>query len=270
MSRSFTASAAAAALALAPLLASARAQVTVLTPSVVERTAAHGERYESSIVVHNSTAVPQLVTARVVDYSFQADGTSRYDEPGSRPRSNAAWLTLVPRTVEVAPNQSVNLTYSVQVPAGAALAGSYSSMVLVTGQPRHQVDAAIGHGRANAGIRSDLSYGIQVVTHLDGAALTRFGMDQIAASSVGDSLRTLALTVRNTGDRAQRPLVSLELYAEDGRLIATQKTQRGLIYPGSSVRQSFALRSVPKGSYRALLQVDTGDDVFALPTAVRF
>jgi hypothetical protein len=76
--------------------------------------------------------------------------------------------------------------------------------------------------------------------------------------------------VRNTGERAQRPLVSLELYTEDGRLIATRKTQRGLIYPGSSVRQNFALASIPRGTYRALLQVDTGDDLFALPAAVRF
>lgn len=261
------------AIVLAPAFAPmtpANAQVTVLTPSVVERTAAHGARYESSIIVRNSTPVTQVVTARVVDYSFQADGTSRYDEPGSQPRSNAAWLTLAPRTVEVPPNQTVNLTYSVQVPAAATLAGSYSSMVLVMGKPRQQASLAVGHGRANAGIRSDLSYGIQVVTHLDGPAQARFGMDQIAASNVSDSVQALAFTVRNTGERAQRPVVSLELYAEDGRLIATQRSQRGLIYPGSSVRQSFALRPVPKGTYRALLQVDTGDDVFALPTAVRF
>jgi hypothetical protein len=256
--------------ALVPALAPAAAQVTVLTPSVMERTAARGARYESSIIVRNSTPVVQVVTARVADYSFQADGTSRYDEPGTHPRSNAAWLTLAPRTIEVPPNQTVSLAFSVQVPQGAELAGSYSSMVLVMGKPRQQASLAVGHGRANAGIRSDLSYGIQVVTHLDGPAQARFGMDQIVASNAGDSDRALAFTVRNTGERAQRPVVSLELYTEDGRLVTTQRSQRGLIYPGSSVRQTFALRAVPKGSYRALLQVDTGDDVFALPTAVRF
>src|SRR6478672_6787938 len=154
MSTSFRASVAAATLVLASLPSTANAQVTVLTPSVVERTANHGERYESSIVIHNSTAVPQVVTARIVDYSFQADGTSRYDEPGSHARSNAPWLTLGARTMDVPPHQTVNLTYSVQVPNVAALAGSYSSMVLVTGQPKRQADLAIGHGRTNAGIRS--------------------------------------------------------------------------------------------------------------------
>jgi len=270
MCNPFSARAAVLALVLAPVLAPMNAQVTVLTPTVVEQTATHGERYESSIVVRNSTTTTQVVTARIVDYSFQADGTSRYDEPGSQARSNAAWLTLAARTIDVPPNQTVNLSYTVQVPTASAVTGSYSSMVLITGQPKHQVDAAIGHGRANAGIRSDLSYGIQVVTHLDGPAVARFGMDQLVASSSGDSSQALAITVRNTGDRAQRPIVSLELYTEDGRLVASRKSQRGLIYPGSSVRQTFELSPVPKGAYRALLQVDTGDDVFALPAAVRF
>jgi len=270
MPRLITVRVAAALLLLAPLVVPARAQVTVLTPTVMERTAARGSRYESSIVVRNLSASTQLVTARVVDYSFQADGTSRYDEPGSQPRSNAAWLTLAPRTVEVPANQTVSLTYSVQVPSSTALAGSYSSMVLVTAQPRQKVTAAVGHGRANAGITSDLSYGIQVVTHLDGPAAVRFGLEQLVVSSLGDSTQSISVTVKNNGERAQRPLVSLELYADDGRLIATRKTQRGLIYPGSSVRQTFALSSVPKGAYRALLQVDTGDDLFALPAAVRF
>jgi hypothetical protein len=261
---------AAAVLLLAPMLAPARAQVTVLTPTVMERAAARGSRYESSIVVRNLTASTQLVTARVVDYSFQADGTSRYDDPGTQPRSNAAWLTLAPRTLEVPAKQTVTLNYSVQVPQDAALAGSYSSMVLVTAQPRQPVVAAAAQGRANAGITSDLSYGIQVVTHLDGPAAVRFGLEQLVASSRGDSAQVLAVTVRNSGERAQRPIVSLELYTEDGRLITTRKTQRGLIYPGSSVRQTFALSPVPRGAYRALLQVDTGDDLFALPAAVRF
>ena len=259
-----------AALVFVPALAPANAQITVLTPSVMERTAARGGRYDGSIVVRNVTASAQLVTARVVDYSFQADGTSRYDAPGSQLHSNAGWLTLTPRVVEVPPNQTVTLGYSVQVPRGDSLAGSYSSMVLVTARPRQGDGAQLGHGRATAGIHSDLSYGIQIATHVEGPAMVRFGLDQIVTAPLGRSSQTLAVTVRNSGARASRPLVSLELYTEDGRLVATRKTQRGLIYPGSSVRQTFALESVPKGTYRALLQVDTGDDLFALPAAVRF
>ena len=257
-------------LLLAPIVAPARAQVTVLTPTVMEQTVARGSRYEGRIVVRNVTTTPQLVTTRVVDYSFQADGTSRYDEAGSQPRSNARWLILTPKTVEIPPNQTVSLTFSVRVPSAMSLAGSYSSMVLVAAQPRRQLTATAAHGRASAGIRSDLSYGIQIVTHLDGPAAARFGLEQLVASTLNDTVQALAVTVRNTGERAQRPLVSVELYSEDGRLIATRKMQRGLIYPGSSVRQTFALSQVPKGSYRALLQVDTGDDLFALPAAVRF
>jgi hypothetical protein len=96
-------------------------------------------------------------------------------------------------------------------------------------------------------------------------------MTELALSTSASHDRVLSLVVGNTGERALRPLVSLELYAGNGRVVATRKTQRGLIYPGSSVRQEFVLTGVPAGAYRALIQVDAGeDDVFALQSDVKF
>jgi hypothetical protein len=246
------------------------AQIMVSSPSVVEQTTHPGGRYTGTIIVQNTSAVAQRITARVVDYSFEADGTSRYDDPGSQPRSSARWIALSPRTTEIPPRKSVALAYTIQVPAIDTLTGSYSSMVLVT-SPLQNGDVMRPHGgRANAGIKSDMSYGIQLATHLGGAAPSRFAMGQLMTGAGTGRGRNLALTVRNTGARAQRPIVSIELYTEDGRLVASQKAQRGLIYPGSSVRQTFTLPSVPRGSYRALLQTDTGEDIFAMQARVSF
>jgi len=244
------------------------AQIMVSSPSVVEQTARPGGQYTGTIVVQNMSGVTQRITARVVDYSFDADGTSRYDDPGSHPRSSARWIALSPRATEIPPKKSVALAYTVRVPAIDTLAGSYSSMVLVT-TPLQQGDVLQPHGgRANAGIKSDMSYGIQLATHLGGDAPSRFAMGQLTTATRADRSRELAVTVRNTGARAQRPIVSIELYTESGRLVASQKAQRGLIYPGSSVRQIFRLPSVPRGSYRALLQTDTGEDIFAMQARV--
>lgn len=258
------------ALALFAYGAPVGAQIMVSSPSVVEQTTRPGGEYTGTIVVQNISTVAQQITARVVDYSFDADGTSRYDDPGSQPRSSARWIALSPRTTEIPPKKSVALTFTVRVPAIDTLAGSYSSMVLVT-TPLQQGDVVRPRGgRANAGIKSDMSYGIQLATHLGGVAPSRFAMGHLTAVTGADRSRDIAVTVRNTGDRAQRPIVSVELYTEDGRLVASQKAQRGLIYPGSSVRQTFRLASVPRGSYRALLQTDTGEDIFAMQARVAF
>jgi hypothetical protein len=258
----------AAALALLAALApDSTAQILVTSPTVMEHTAHAGERYTGTIDVLNTTSTSQTVTVQVVDYSFQADGTNRYDEPGSQPRSNARWLTLGTRSLEIPAQQRTSLDYAVQVPAGDGLRGSYASLVLVSSSPRAARPTTI-HGRASAGVSTKLSFGVQVVTQLAGNAETRLGLEQLATTA---QERTIALTVRNTGERAQRPLLSLELYREDGQLVTTRTAQRGLIYPGSSVRQVFTLAGVPAGKYRALIQAVAGeDDVFALQSDVRF
>lgn len=251
--------------------AHASAQILVTSPSVQERVARPGEEYAGTIDVRNTSTTAQKVSIRVVDYSFQADGTNRYDSAGTRPRSNAPWLTLTARTLEIPPQQQTTLGYVVRVPRSDSLHGSYASMVLVTGIPRDEPTVSGTRGRANAGLHSRLSFGVQLATHLSGSAATQFAMEQLAISAPSSPERTLSVTVRNTGERAQRPMMSLELYRADGQLVASRKSQRGLIYPGSSVRQEFVLTGIPAGTYRALIQADAGeDDLFALQSDVRF
>jgi hypothetical protein len=256
---------------LAIVNASASAQIFVTSPSLQERIAHAGEEYAGTIDVRNTSATAQKVSVRVVDYSFQADGSNRYDDAGTRPRSNATWLTLSARTLEVPPLQQATLAYVVRVPHADSLRGSYSSMVLVTGISRDEPIAGGNRGRANAGLHSRLSFGVQLATHLSGPAVSQFAMENVVLSAPASHERTLSLTLRNTGERAQRPMMSLELYRADGQLVASQKSQRGLIYPGSSVRQQFVLTGIPSGTYRALIQADAGgDDLYALQSDVRF
>jgi hypothetical protein len=258
-------------LSLPGAIASARAQIIVTSPSVLEHTARPGEQYSGTVDVRNTSTEAQKVNVRVVDYAFQADGTNSYDAPGSQPRSNAAWLTTSTRTLEIPPRQQATLGYIVRVPASDTLRGSYSCMVMVSAAPHDDVSGDAAHGKSGPGLHSRLSFGVQLATHLAGPATTRFNMEHLAIATTASHDRTISLTVRNTGERAQRPIMSLELYREDGQLVASRKAQRGLIYPGSSVRQEFVLTGIPAGKYRALIQADAGeDDVFALQSDVRF
>jgi hypothetical protein len=250
----------------------AHAQILVSSANVMEHAARPGERYDSAIEIRNTSSTLQTVSIRVADYSFQADGTTRYDEPGTRPRSSARWLTLSTRSLEIPPLQVASVRYTIQVPADDALRGSYASLVLVAPSTVDEGPAAASRGaRTGAGLRTRLSFGVQIATHIAGPASSRFGLEQLATRTSSSGEREIALTVRNAGERAQRPVVSLDLYRDDGQLVATRRSQRGLIYPGSSVRQTFTVVGVPSGTYRALIQVDTGEeDVFAVQPTVRF
>ena len=62
------------------------------------------------------------------------------------------------------------------------------------------------------------------------------------------------------GTRASRPAVRVEIYQPDGRLAHSATAQRGLLYPGSSIRQIFKLPPLSTGDYVALLMADVGSD----------
>ena len=81
------------ALSLTAIPLAARAQISVLTSTVEEKEATKGETYSGRIVISNPTTSPQAVRIYQTDYSFKADGTSEFGDPGSMPRSNAKWVT---------------------------------------------------------------------------------------------------------------------------------------------------------------------------------
>jgi hypothetical protein len=70
----------------------------------------------------------------------------------------------------------------------------------------------------------------------------------------------LDMVVENAGERAYRPLLWVELYDAAGTLRARTEQQRGLLYPGCSLRQRFTFAKLPAGEYKAVIFADTGDE----------
>ena len=70
----------------------------------------------------------------------------------------------------------------------------------------------------------------------------------------------LDIDVISSGERATRPTLSVEIYDAQGGLRGKAKQERGLLYPGTSLRQHFEFGSLPPGTYKALVFADTGDD----------
>jgi hypothetical protein len=243
-----------AAAALCPVVA--RAQIAVLSSTVEEHEAMKGETYSGRIVIANSTNVPQPVRLYQTDYTFDAVGGNVFADPGTTARSNANWVKPQSQNVVVPPRSELTVPYSVKVPAQDSLRGTYWSMIMVAGA--ETAPTAAGKG-SSVGIGSVVRYGIQVATHIGstGRRAVRFSNPAASRSAKGAALD---IDVTSSGDRATRPKLSVELYDAQGVLRGKDKQDRGLLYPGTSLRQHFSFGSLPPGTYKALVFADTGED----------
>lgn len=247
---------AAASFALLAVPIAARGQIAVLSSTVEEHEAARGETYSGRIVIANSTGVPQSVRIYQTDYRFDATGVTVYGDPGTTARSNAPWVIPQSQRVVVPPRSELTVPYSVKVPSADSLRGTYWSMIMVAGAESAPTPAG---GRGGIGIGAVVQYGIQVATHIGSTGKRSVKFANPAASH---AVRGAALDVDviSSGERATRPTLSVELYDAQGVLRGKGKQVRGLLYPGTSLRQHFDFGALPPGTYRALVFADTGDD----------
>lgn len=237
----------------------ATAQFTIPGKLVLERDASAGETFGGTIGVQNTTNKAQEARIYQTDYFVNVDGSVRFDDPGSSPRSNARWVTVGSRIV-IPPGMTVDIPYNVLVPASSK-AGSYWSVVMIeevaAGSPESSRPAPKA-GQLQVGFSSQLRAAVQIVTHVGQKGGFKATFESPKAQAVGDTA-SFTFDLRNTGETGFRPALTLELYAEDGSHVKTLKATRGLTLPGFTIRQRFELGRLAKGRYRAIVTADLGD-----------
>lgn len=244
-------------------------QISVLSSTVEEHEAAPGSTYSGRIVIANATARPQAVRIFQTDYRFLADGTTYYDDPGTMPRSNAGWVTPQSQRVVVPPGGEITVPYSVKVPNSDSLKGTYWSAIMVEGAT--SAPPATGRGQQQVGIGAVIRYAVQVATHIGTTGKRAVTFEKPAATHSEKGAATLDLDVISSGDRACRPKLSVELYDSEGVLRGKASQSRGLLYPGTSLRQHFDFGTLPPGTYKAVVFADTGDEtVLATQYTVKY
>lgn len=232
------------------------AQIAVLGNTVEEKIAVPGETYIGTLVIRNLTNSSQPARVYQTDYVFTADGTSRFDSAGTVKRSNAKWITLSTSSVVVPASGEMTISYVVKVPVKDSLTGSYWSAIMVEGASTQSPK----NGKAQVGLAAVMRYAVQVATHIRESGVKTVAFSDNAFVTAPDGTRSLKLDVSNTGTRAYHPRMWLELYDTEGNLKNRIEQQRGLLYPGTSLRQVFALGALTAGSYKAVVFADTGDD----------
>ena len=127
-------------------------------------------------------------------------------------------------------------------------------------------------GRPQVGVGAVMRYAVQVATHIktSGSRKVSFTNSRLLDNSK-DSTKSFELEVKNVGERAYRPALWIEVYDDQGTLKANARQERGLLYPGTSLKQTFALGKLPPGTYRAIVFADSGEDaVFASQFTLKF
>ncbi|HJQ19295.1 MAG TPA: hypothetical protein VJ867_03030 [Gemmatimonadaceae bacterium] len=255
-------------LAFAGITSRASAQIAVLGSTLEEHIAVPGESYRGAIVIRNVTDQTQRARIYQTDYVFFADGTSRFDSAGTLSRSNARWVALGARSISIPASSEVTVTYEVRVPRSDSLVGTYWSAIMVEGE---KTPPPASQRRAQVGVGSILRYAVQVATHIGstGSRTIKFTRTQLVANQ--DSTKSFNVDVENTGQRAYKPALWIEVYDAQGALQKNVRQERGLLFPGTSLQQSFELGKLPAGSYRAIVFADSGDDaVFASQFTLKF
>jgi hypothetical protein len=238
----------------------ADAQIAVVGSTVEEHAAAPGQSYEGTILVRNLTTIPQPVRIYKSDYLFYADGTSHFDDPGTTPRSNANWIKPSASSIVVPPSGEVTISYTISVPANDTLRGTFWSALMIEGAPT----APPATGTKQVGVGAMIRYAVQLATHLPKSGSRKVAYSNHVLSTDSTGHRVFELDVQNTGERAYRPNLWVELYDANGVLRGRREQQRGLLYPGTSLKQRFVFDALPAGSYKAVVFADSGDDaVFA-------
>jgi hypothetical protein len=254
-----------------PLLLNA--QVSVVGELSQDLVVKPGGEYSGSIIIRNDTNEPQEAKVYQTDYTFQWNGTNNYGEPGKLPRSNAKWITFSPAFITLPPMGTITLHYTLNVPKesqNATLAGTYWSMLMVEGIAKGSAESSAPQN-GQMGIRQTIRYGIQIASTI---AKTGTKKIQFLAANIvqkEDGKRLLQIDIENTGDIGIRPDVYVELFNDQGVSLGKFSGVKNRIYPGTSVRESIDVSSVEKGTYKALVVVDTGgDDVFGSQYTLKF
>jgi len=236
----------------------AYSQIIIVGEMTHEKKVMQGETHNGTITIHNKGKEIKNVRVYQTDYSFSADGTSQYGEPGSLDRSNAEWIIFSPKQATVPSQEDVNVNYHIKVPDDSTLLGSYWSMLMVEEIPEITPEKSEG----NVAIRVVMRYGIQIVTNVGQASIGKLVFSDPKLIKEEEK-RNLQIDIRNVGERWLRPNVWVELYSQEGQSLGTFKGNDKRTYPGTSIRVTVDLSTVQQGTYKALVVADCGgDDLF--------
>lgn len=215
---------------------------------------------KGKIEIQNTDAEPQVVKVYQKDYTFNHKGEVFYNEPGLAPRSNAKWIDFSPSYFELAPKEESIILYEIKVPEEEILTGSYWSILMVEGQRA----ASEAPNPKSLTINTIVRYAVQIVTNIGETGERNLEFVKAGLKrEQGEKFSEIA--IENTGERLLQPMISLELFNDNGENVGVVKAEKKKIYPGTSTKFLLDLAKFPEGEYQAIVLADCNEeDIFGL------
>ena len=242
------------------------AHVKVTSALRSEFTASAGEVLAGWIAIENTGTAPAAVEVSQADFRLDEDGALAYEDAGSLPASNAPWIEVASR-VDVPAGGSVDVPFTLRVPNDPDLHGTFWSLVQVEPvNPEVITREATEEAQVRTSIEVSFQYGVTVLTHIGEPAERKVLFEDpsfvMADDDGGDRL---ALTLHNPGTHLLAADLWLELYDDQGTLIARLEGGEKRLYPDAALRHEFDLGTLDERQYQAVVVADAGgDDVFGV------
>lgn len=242
--------------ALLGWITTAAAQGTVGVDPVARLfTSAPGQTITQVLNIYNPnpTGLRLRVAAYLSDMNISEVGETTYLPAGTLKESLAAWTTFNPAELDLGPQETKQVRYTVQVPADAT-PGTHWAMLMFEGQDPNPVP-----GKTLATFRLRVAHTMYVnvqPTRLQGEIT---GIFENPPKKDTDYYQ-MGVQYANTGNAATGVQGRVELRDTKGELVATLPIPLTVALPGRTVLLRVAWSGpIPKGQYSALVVLQDGD-----------
>lgn len=223
-----------------------------------------GQTISGTVRVSNPMPTSLSLTLYISDWSFDPVGQFTFADAGTLERSASDWLTISSTTLELAPNQAVDLPYTIAVPADA-MPGTHWSVIFAESAP---TEPAPGQAAATFSVRVGHIVYVNVPTlESSGTIIGMFG----TPPSVPDGAYSILAQYANTGNAAQGVEGNFTVRNERGETVIEAAIERTVVLPG--VDRAFQINVVgplQAGNYTALVVLNYGDEERDVAGAIDF
>lgn len=192
---------------------SSQAQELGVAPSRIFFSGTAGQTVIQQVELSNHGTAAMAFTASLKDWERDSLGNKIYREAGTLAKSNAAWIEVVPNSLELEPGTSKKLTISMHIPSDITKLNHVSNSMLLLGQVTKQVpNTTDGSGRLRGvGINVKLEVGIHVYYTPPGAVNKNIDLIAFNDQKMPDASHRLGLKLQSKGDMVTDGAIRFEV-----------------------------------------------------------
>lgn len=234
--------------------------VAVLNGLAHEFNVTPGSKYQGKIELHNASEIAQIVTFNQTDMTTKYTGETFYSDSVTNDRSNINWIKLSNLDIILENGNKGSIDFEITVPNTGSLSGTYWSIIMV--EPSNPIH--IQQDESGYNIQSKIRYAIQIICNIGETGTTDLKFINISQKKYDDK-HYLEVDIENIGQILIKPLLSLELFNEDGNSLPIIKVEKQRIFPNSSKRYIVEIDDIEPGVYQGILIADCEtDDLFGV------